>query len=263
MGLSAISLVSGAGRLDLAARWAGLRTVCYVENDPYAQGILMSRIRDGQFDAAPIWDDVRTFDGTQWRGKVDCVFGGFPCQDVSIAGKRKGIKEGTRSWLWKEFARIICEVGPRFVLVENVSGLLLGGHLGTVLGDLAEMGFNAQWAMFPASAIGAPHQRLRIFIVANSKEIPINIMGIAQGKELHESFFYKGWRESFKLRGCDLLRGNAAKLVPPVVVYKSSIHRMDDGMEYQSYRIGCCGNGVVPQQAIPAFEKLKIMIGAK
>lgn len=76
MGLSAISLFSGAGGLDIAARWAGIRTVCYVEYDPYAQGVLMSRIRSGDLDDAPIWDDVRTFDGNAWRGKVDIVFFG-------------------------------------------------------------------------------------------------------------------------------------------------------------------------------------------
>lgn len=127
MGLSAISLFSGAGGLDLAAKWAGIRTVAYVEWFQYAQAVLISRMRDGGLDEAPLWSDVSAFDGKPWCGKVDIVFGGFPCQDVSIAGKQVGITEGKRSGLWKEFARIIREVGPRFVLVENVTGLLMGG----------------------------------------------------------------------------------------------------------------------------------------
>lgn len=170
--LTQISLFSGAGGLDLAAKWSGIRTVCYVEYDRYAQGVLMSRIRDGGLDDAPIWDDVRTFDGSEWRGKVDIISGGFPCQDVSHAGKREGLKDGTRSGLWSEFARIIRQVEPRWVLVENVPGLLSvdsGGGFGTVLGDLAEMGFGAFWYILSAAAVGAPHRRKRVWIVSYSK----------------------------------------------------------------------------------------------
>ena len=123
--LTNLSLFSGAGGLDLGARMVGgFRTVAYVECDPYAQGVLMSRMRDGGLDDAPIFEDVTTFDGRSLAGNVDVVSGGFPCQDVSQAGKRAGLKEGTRSGLWSHFARIICETQPRFVLVENVRGLL-------------------------------------------------------------------------------------------------------------------------------------------
>ena len=163
--LTGISLFSGAGGLDIAAKLAGIKTVCYVENDPYAQGVLMSRMRDGGLDAAPIFEDVRTFRGTSLRGSIDVVSGGFPCQDLSVAGKQAGIEAGARSGLWKEFARIIREVAPRFVCVENVPGLLFSG-MGRVLGDLAEMGFDAQWQVLSAAGVGAPHLRERVFIVA-------------------------------------------------------------------------------------------------
>lgn len=167
--LSVLSLFSGGGGLDLGARLVrGFRTIAYVENDPYAQGVLMSNMRKGILDPAPIWDDVRTFDGRYLCGRIDVVAGGFPCQDLSVAGKKAGIEAGARSGLWKEFARIIREARPRFVLVENVPGLLLYGQLGIVLGDLADLGFDAQWQVLSAAAVGAPHLRERVWIVGNA-----------------------------------------------------------------------------------------------
>lgn len=170
--LTNLALFAGAGGLELGARkCGGFRTVGYVERDRYAQGVLMSRIRDGRLDDGPIWDDVTTFDGRPWRGSVDVVSGGFPCQDLSYAGKRAGIIEGKRSGLWKEYARIVGEVRPRFVLVENVPGLLADGALGVVLGDLANLGFDAEWSVLSACFMGASHPRERVFIVAYSKDL--------------------------------------------------------------------------------------------
>ncbi len=170
--LTNLSLFSGAGGLDRGAKLVGgFKTVAYVEYDRYAQGVLMSRMRSGELDDAPIFEDVRTFDGRSLKGRVDVVSGGFPCQDVSPAGKRAGLKEGTRSGLWSEFARIIREVEPRFVLVENVRGLLsidAGGGFGTVLADLAELGFDAEWFVLSAADVGAPHLRERVWVVAYS-----------------------------------------------------------------------------------------------
>lgn len=170
--LTNLSLFSGAGGLDHGAKLVGgFRTVAYVEYDRYAQAVLMSRMRSGDLDDAPIFEDVRTFDGRSLKGRVDVVSGGFPCQDVSHAGKRAGLKDGTRSGLWSEFARIIREVEPRFVLVENVRGLLSiddGGGFGTVLRDLAELGFDAEWFVLSAADVGAPHLRERVWVVAYS-----------------------------------------------------------------------------------------------
>ena len=165
--LNELDLFAGIGGIALGLRRAGLcRTVCYVENDPYAQKVLQARFADGELCHAPIWDDVRTFDGTQWRGVVDVVAGGFPCQDISVAGKGAGI-HGRRSSLWSEMWRIICEIRPRIVFVENVPALL-GRGLGRVLGDLAESGYDAKWDCIPAAAVGAPHRRDRVWIVAYS-----------------------------------------------------------------------------------------------
>ena len=161
-----LSLFSGAGGLDLGLRLAipGSRVVAYVEREAYAAATLVARMEDATLDPAPVWDDVSTFDGRPWRGIVDCVAGGFPCQDISVAGRGAGIR-GARSGLWSEFARIIREVGPDYVFVENVEALAVRG-LDTVLGDLAGLGFDAEWSVFSAAAVGAPHLRKRLFILA-------------------------------------------------------------------------------------------------
>lgn len=126
----------------------GHTCVCAVEIEPYCRKVLLQRQRDGVLPRFPIWDDVRTFDGKPWRGKVDVVCGGFPCQDISAAGRGAGI-EGERSGLWKDFRRVVCEVGPQFVLVEN-SPILTSRGLGTILGDLVEMGYDSKWGVFSA-----------------------------------------------------------------------------------------------------------------
>jgi DNA (cytosine-5)-methyltransferase 1 len=166
--LNELALFAGAGGGILGGKLLGWRTVCAVEIDAYAASVLCARQNDGILAPFPIWDDVRTFDGRPWRGVVDVVSGGFPCQDISAAGKGAGI-DGERSGLWSEFARIIREVGPRFVFVEN-SPMLTSRGLGRVLGDLAEMGYDARWGVLGAADAGAPHQRDRIWIraVANA-----------------------------------------------------------------------------------------------
>jgi hypothetical protein len=138
-----LALFAGGGGSILAGKLLGWSTVCAVEIDAGARKILLDRQRDGVIERFPIWDDVKTFDGYQWRGQIDVISGGFPCQDISSAGHGAGI-EGERSGLWVEFARIILEVRPKFVFVEN-SPMLTSRGLGRVLGDLAGMGFHAQW----------------------------------------------------------------------------------------------------------------------
>jgi len=164
-GLRELALFAGAGGGILGGHLLGWRTVCAVEFDPYARDVLVARQNDGCLPPFPIWDDVRTFDGRPWRGRVDVVSGGFPCQDISQAGKGAGL-HGERSGLWGEMARIIDEVGPRFAFVEN-SPMLTSRGLGCVLGELAEMGYDAQWGVFSAADVGARHQRERIWIVAS------------------------------------------------------------------------------------------------
>lgn len=162
--MNELHLFAGAGGGILGGMLLGHTPVCAVEIEPYCRKVLLQRQRDGVLPKFPIWDNVCTFDGTPWRGKVDVVCGGFPCQDISAAGKGAGI-EGQRSGLWKEMARIIGEIRPRYVFIEN-SPLLRTRGLSVVLKDLAEMGYDARWGVLGAHHVGAPHKRQRVWIVA-------------------------------------------------------------------------------------------------
>jgi len=172
MALNTFHLFAGAGGGILADILLGHNPIGACEIEKYPRDVLLARQRDGILPAFPIWDDVRTFDGRPWRGRVDILAGGFPCQDISAAGKGAGIG-GERSGLWSEFARIIGEVRPRFAFVEN-SPMLTSRGLGRVLGDLAAMGYDAQWGVLGACDAGAPHKRERIWILAYSQSIRID-----------------------------------------------------------------------------------------
>ena len=181
--MNELALFAGAGGGILGGKLLGWRTVCAVEWEAYAASVLCARQNDGALPAFPIWDDVRTFDGRPWRGIVDVVSGGFPCQDISAAGKGAGI-EGERSGMWTEMARIIGEVRPRFAFVEN-SPMLTSRGLGRVLGDLAALGYDARWGVLGAVDAGAPHKRDRIWIVAHAEHGRYtNSVGEVNGKEI-------------------------------------------------------------------------------
>ena len=167
--LNELALFAGAGGGILGSHLLGWNTVCAVERDAYAAQVLAQRQNDGILAPFPIWSDITTFDGKPWKGIIDVISGGFPCQDISAAGKGTGI-DGARSGLWSEMARIIGEVRPQYVFVEN-SPMLVSRGLARVISDLAEMGYDAQWARFSASNFGAPHQRDRIWIVAHTSSI--------------------------------------------------------------------------------------------
>ena len=153
------SLFSGAGLCDLGFSWAGLHHQFFCEIDPFCRSILMRH-----WPGTSIYNDVACLNGADLP-QVDVLAGGFPCQDVSAAGSRAGIKTGTRSGLWYEFRRIIEESRPKYVIIENVRGLLsLGVEI--VLQDLAGLGYDAEWEVLSAAACGAPHRRERVFIVA-------------------------------------------------------------------------------------------------
>jgi len=167
-----LSLFSGYGGFSLALRLAGLRTqtVGYVEWDKYCQQLIQARIGDGLLDDAPIWDDIKSFDGRPWRGAVDIISAGFPCQPHSTAGLRKGADDDRN--LWPDTLRIIGEVGPSLVVLENVPGILVRPddgrppYGGTVVGELAEAGYDAKWRIVSAADAGAPHLRNRWWLVA-------------------------------------------------------------------------------------------------
>lgn len=152
------SLFAGIGGFDLGFERAGFKTSWQVEIDPFCQKVLAKN-----FPEAERFGDIRKC-GSHNLKPVDVICGGFPCQDISNAGLRAGI-EGERSGLWKEYARIICELRPKFVVVENVAALL-GRGMGVVLGDLAEIGYDAEWKIISARSVGANHRRDRLWIVA-------------------------------------------------------------------------------------------------
>ena len=162
-----LSLFSGYGGFSLGLRLSLASTVVgYVEIDKYCQRIIQARIKDGFLDDAPIWPDISTFNGSQCRGLVDIITAGFPCQPHSVAGQHRG--EADERNLWPDTLRVIRDVGPRFVLLENVPGILTNGYGGTVVGELAEAGYDCLWGCVSAAAVGAPHLRWRWFCLAQS-----------------------------------------------------------------------------------------------
>jgi DNA (cytosine-5)-methyltransferase 1 len=160
--LNGLGLFAGIGGLEVGLERAGLVSpVCFVEKDAYAQKVLAKR-----FPEVPIWDDVTTFDGKAWEGCIDFISGGFPCQDISVAGKGAGIR-GSRSGLWTEFKRVIREVRPLFALIENVP-MLINRGFDVVLSDLCKIGYSTEWFILSAADMGAPHLRKRVFVLAYS-----------------------------------------------------------------------------------------------
>jgi len=163
--LNGLALFAGIGGIELALRrW--VRTVCYVERDEYAAAVLMSRMRSGDLDEAPIWDDVTTFDTRGLAGRVDIISGGSPCQDISLAGKGAGLA-GERSGLFREIVRIAGEIRPRFIFLENVPAITVRGGI-DVGGAFAALGYDCRWGVLSAFDVGAPHQRERWWCLAHS-----------------------------------------------------------------------------------------------
>ena len=239
-----LALFAGAGGGILGGKLLGWRTVCAVEWDAYAASVLCARQNDGALPAFPIWDDVRTFDGRPWRGIVDVVSGGFPCQDISAAGKGAGI-EGERSGMWTEMARIIGEVRPRFAFVEN-SPMLTSRGLGRVLGDLAALGYDARWGVLGAVDAGAPHKRERIWIVANADKIRLQRQRPNDGSIGWED----AWRQ-VRLRN----RAQSGWIVNGWAT-EPDVGRVAHGVAARVDRLKAIGNGQVPAVAALAWSKL-------
>ena len=199
-----LSLFSGYGGFSLGLKLAGIttRTVGYVEIDRYCQQLIQARIRDGFLDDAPIWPDIRSFDGEQCRGVVDIITAGFPCQPHSVAGQRRG--EADERNLWPDTIRVVREVEPRFVLLENVPGILIyPGYAGTVVGQLAEAGYDCIWRSIPATTVGAPHLRWRWWCLAYPNTTSRGWVG-------GESSFNRNGTRNNARRGFGRLRENVA-----------------------------------------------------
>jgi DNA (cytosine-5)-methyltransferase 1 len=262
--MNELALFAGAGGGILGGHLLGWRTVCAVEWEQYPASVLAARQNDGLLPPFPIWDDVQTFDGKPWAGIVDVVSGGFPCQDISAAGKGAGI-DGERSGMWKEMARVIHEVRPRYAFVEN-SPMLSRRGLGVVLRDLATMGFDAEWGVLGASDIGAKHHRQRIWIVARQQQVfshanhrigrweqqPQSIKE-TQGSNMANTDHSNGGGECWRLRGAEKC---SEKWNLRTIFNQPEPVRMVDGLAARVDRLKAVGNGQVPQVAAIAWELL-------
>ena len=241
------SLFAGVGGLDLGLECAGMRCLWQVEINAKCRQVLARHWPDVQR-----WKDVRDV-GSSNLEPVDVICGGFPCTDISNAGNRAGIT-GERSGLWSEFARIICELQPQYVVVENVAALLVRG-MGTVLGDLAKSGYDAEWQVLPASAFGAPHGRDRLFVVAYPAMhgIKNESSNTVLGAGSRSAFSRVGYGGSPVGRGTHALsqvawnnstwQDNGERQAGPPVV------GMADGFPGRVDRLKQLGNAVVPQVA--------------
>lgn len=267
-----LALFAGAGGGILGGHLLGWRTVCAVERDAYAAQVLAQRQNDGILRPFPIWSDVTIFDGRPWRGLVDVVSGGFPCQDISAAGKGAGIT-GARSGMWKEMARIIGEVRPRFVFVEN-SPMLTTIGLGVVLGDLAALGFDAEWGVLSAADVGAPHLRERIWILAHSNLRDGKQGGCIKSRVQQPSGVRKNVSNSISIGLQDCSHFGSGKAPGPGEFSRGAVKRrfgapcgcwstepdvgrVADGVAFRVDRLKGIGNGQVPAVAATAFELLR------
>ncbi len=243
--MNELALFAGVGGGILGGHLLGWRTVCAVERDGYAADVLIARQNDGSLPTFPIWDDVRSFDGRPWRGCVDVVSGGFPCQDISVAGKGTGIN-GAKSGLWREFARIIGEVEPSWVFIENSPQLVHKG-LDVVLKDLNELGYDAEWGVLGAAAVGATHRRERLWIVAHAHgqgQLQQARFVLAVGEWLGDgsaplrTAFARPWQQD------------------PAASPEPGLGRLANGVAHRMDRLRCHGNGQVPAVAAAAWTLL-------
>lgn len=230
-----LDLFSGIGGFSLGLeRTGGFETVAFCEIEKYPQKVLQKH-----WPNVPIYDDVRelTYERLKSDGiRADVICGGFPCQDVSKAGKQAGIGEGTRSGLWSECARLLGEVRPRYAIFENVTVLLSGDNgrwFEQVLWDISKVGYDAQWSCIRASEFGAYHHRDRVWILAypSSKRL--------QGSQ--EVRYFTGQRSEQQQYPARLFRG--IREVSPI---EPTIRRMDDGVPNYSHRIKALGNAIYP-----------------
>jgi len=270
-GLRELALFAGAGGGIIGGKLLGWKTICAVERDAHAAQVLAQRQNDGCLEPFPIWSDVCSFDGKPWRGLVDVVSGGFPCQDISAAGKGAGI-DGERSGMWSQMARIIGEVLPRFVYVEN-SPMLVGRGLTRVISNLASLGYDAKWCIVSASDVGAPHQRDRIWIRAERRDILSHSKHsrtrrreqLAPGVEKEKGNFPDTSGERFKGNGQPIRFAPAQSEhdlcsawweQDPSKKTESPVDRMVDGLANWSEQLRAIGNGQVPLAHATAWRIL-------
>jgi len=275
--LNGLSLFSGIGGIDVAlSRW--VRPIAYCEIERYCQAVLLSRMSTGDMCHAPIWDDIVSLDGHQFYGHIDIIFGGFPCQDISVAGHGKGLA-GKRSGLFYEIVRLCREIKPRFIFLENVPAITSRGGR-DVVRELASLGYDSRWCVISAASVGALHRRERFFLLANAKRSRLEGHGAPgqteESKSRDEGVKHDGNAHSIASeqtnQGAESIegeggawRGLAGQHWPfesrehwQEVV--SSMGKCSHGLPDQVARLKSLGNSVVPCQVREAF---KILMGLK
>lgn len=242
--MKALSLFSGIGGIDLAAEWAGIEVTAFCERDPFCQKVL-----NKHWPQVPTYDDVKELtkarleaDGID-TGAIGIIFGGYPCQPFSVAGKREG--ENDDRHLWPEVARLLSEIRPRWFVGENVAGHVTLG-LDEVLNELAIHNYTAQPFIIPACGVGAGHRRDRVFIVAN-----------ANGEHVQWSSEKTLQRQPSLQR--QLHDGSAEEWSKRSAIYQPKLLRDHNGLPYQVDRIRALGNAVVPQQIYPILAAIKMI----
>lgn len=252
-----LSLFSGIGGMDLAAEWAGFRTVGQCEWADYPTKVLEKHWPD-----VPRWRDIHELSADDFRKKTGLerptiISGGFPCQPHSLAGKRKA--SGDERDLWPEYRRVICEIKPRWVVAENVRGILTsedGRFFRGILRDLAELGFDVGWCSYRAADVGAVHARERVAIIAHAYSERWDCMdensALKCGRQFEESTEYTEEWARLDAETLDILRAGERSLY-----IKGGINRRnDDGISEGMDRLKCLGNAVVPQQFYPVFRAI-------
>lgn len=296
--LKVLDCFAGIGGFSIGLERAGFETVAFCEIEPYCQKVLAKH-----WPGVPIYDDIRqvTADRLFRDGiRPDVITGGFPCQDISTAGRQAGI-EGERSGLWTEIARLISELQPRYAIMENVTNLISGDSgrwFGRVLGDLAEIGYDAEWHCIPASAIGAHHHRDRVWIVAYPNGDSQPGRAINAGK-VHPSALLAHTRERKELitgvcqdmadpsgkglQGGPEAGNNGKDRKEPrnqlitglsgvqggIWATEPNVGRVANGIPARSHRLKALGNAVVPQipeiigNAIMEAERERVLASQK
>lgn len=252
--VNGLAICAGVGGLELGLKLAvpGYRTVCYIEREAYAAAALVARMEDKALDLAPIWDDLATFAGYGMRGRVDLLAGGFPCQPFSVAGARRAAADPRN--LWPQVQRLIRDVQPRLVFLENVPGLLSSAVFEQIQTALAGLRYDVTWDIFSAASVGAPHIRKRLFILAADSERDLlrlepgrsgDAPGLGEREPADETYSEPDGGEARPKPGC----GGWWDAEPLV-------GRVAHGVAHRVDRLRACGNGVVPLAAAHAFLTL-------
>lgn len=275
--LNGLDLFSGIGGNTIGLR-EYIKTIAYCEADRHAQSVLLSRMSEGSIEPAPIWTDIASLKVEQFDIQIDIIVGGFPCQDISVAGKGEGIVEGNRSGLFYEVVRLAKEIKPTFLFLENVPAIRTRG-LDTVIQKLTEIGYDIRWTMLSAADVGAPHKRERWFALAirrDSYSTDTEYLGrepasndrrntetICNGSEGEN-----GSSESARMDlSSNVANTNCVRKLSEQREYERTcngswweteprVGRVVDGVPFRVDRIKRLGNAVVPIQAKKAFEKL-------